>query len=326
MTSKRALITGITGQDGFYLAELLLEKGYEVFGLLHGEHGAQAGAVAPGVKLLTGDLTDPPSLTRTLEASEPDEIYNLGGLSFVGYSWQNPLIATQVTAVGALNLLEAVRLHYRDELSRVRFFQASTSEMFGRVQDSPQRETTYLSPRSPYGAAKVFAHHMTVNYREQHGMHATSGILFNHESPRRGPEFVTRKVTQGVARIHLGLQDVLTLGSLDARRDWGFAGDYVRAMWLMLQQEVPDDYVVATGVTHSIRDLLDVAFTLAGIEDWSRHVVQDPQLTRKAEANLLVGDATRARERLGWTPTVAFSQLIAMMLEHDINEQRHSGR
>ncbi|WP_268891087.1 GDP-mannose 4,6-dehydratase [Cellulomonas citrea] len=327
MTPKRALITGITGQDGMYLAELLLAKGYDVHGLVHGEHNPQADLVRrviPGVRLLTGDLTDLPSLMRALTVSEPHEVYNLGAISFVQFSWENPLITTEVTAVGVLNLLEAIRMHCEGDVRRIRFFQASTSEMFGRVQESPQRETTYLAPRSPYGVAKVFGHQMTVNYRQKHGMHASSGILFNHESPRRGPEFVTRKVTRGVARIHLGLQDSLHLGNLDARRDWGFAGDYVHAMWLMLQQDEPDDYVVATGVSHSIRDLLDVAFARIGVHDWTPYVVEDAEFARTPEKNVLVGDATRAREVLGWEPTIDFAGLVNLMVDHDVAEQQGS--
>lgn len=321
----RALITGITGQDGLYLAELLLAKGYEVHGLVHGEHNPRVDVVAtvvPEVQVHTGDLTDLPSLLRALTLSDPDEVYNLGAISFVGYSWQNPHIATEVTAMGVLNLLEAVRLHSRDEPRRVRFFQASTSEMFGKVQESPQRETTLLSPRSPYGVAKVFGHHMTANYREYYGFHASSGIMFNHESPRRGPEFVTRKVTRSVARIALGLDESVSLGSLDARRDWGFAGDFAEAMWLMLQQDEPDDYVIATGVTHSIRELLDLAFAHVGIDDWSGLVRTDPRFVRPPEKNVLVGDATKARERLGWKPSVSFEELVRIMVDADLAEQQ----
>jgi GDPmannose 4,6-dehydratase len=245
----RALITGITGQDGLYLAELLLAKGYEVFGLVRGQNNPKVSLVestVPDVKILTGDLTDLSSLMRAMASAQPDEVYNLGAISFVAYSWENAHLTTEVTAKGVLNMLEAVRLYSGDDPGKVRFYQASSSEMFGRVQEVPQRETTLLWPRSPYGVAKVFGHYMTINYRESYGMHASSGILFNHESPRRGPEFVTRKVTMAVARIALGVQDQITLGNLEARRDWGFAGDYVDAMWRMLQQEEADDYVVAT--------------------------------------------------------------------------------
>ena len=322
---KRALITGVTGQDGLYLSELLLEKGYEVYGLVRGQNNPKYDLVrriVPDVKLLTGDLTDLSSLLRAMEASDPAEVYNLGAISFVAYSWENAHITSDVTGKGVLNMLEAVRLHAGSDLSGVRFYQASSSEMFGKVQQVPQRESTLLWPRSPYGVAKVFGHYMTINYRESYGMHASSGILFNHESPRRGPEFVTRKVTQAVARISLGLQDSIALGNLDAKRDWGFAGDYVEAMWLMLQQEQADDYVVATGETHSIRELLDAAFRHVGIDDWSDKVTQDPRFMRPAEVDLLIGDPTKAREQLGWEPEVGFEQLVRMMVDNDLDEQR----
>jgi GDPmannose 4,6-dehydratase len=320
----RALITGITGQDGLYLAELLVSKGYEVFGLIRGQNNPKydlVRTVVPEVKLLTGDLTDVSSLVRVLSVARPDEVYNLGAISFVAYSWENAALTTDVTAKGVLNILEATRLHAGDDLGRVRFYQASSSEMFGKVQLVPQSESTLLWPRSPYGVAKTYGHYMTINYRESYGMHASSGILFNHESPRRGPEFVTRKVSQAVARIKLGLQDEIVMGNLDAKRDWGFAGDYVEAMWLMLQQPVADDYVVATGRTHSIRDLLDAAFAAVDIEDWEGHVRQDPQFMRPAEVDLLIGDAAKARDVLGWTPSVDFGQLVSMMVEADLAEQ-----
>ena len=320
----RALITGITGQDGLYLAELLVSKGYEVFGLIRGQNNPKydlVRTVVPEVKLLTGDLTDVSSLVRVLSVARPDEVYNLGAISFVAYSWENAALTTDVTAKGVLNILEATRLHAGDDLGGVRFYQASSSEMFGKVQHVPQSESTLLWPRSPYGVAKTYGHYMTINYRESYGMHASSGILFNHESPRRGPEFVTRKVSQAVARIKLGLQDEIVMGNLDAKRDWGFAGDYVEAMWLMLQQPVADDYVVATGRTHSIRDLLDAAFAAVDIEDWEGHVRQDPQFMRPAEVDLLIGDATKARDVLGWTPSVDFGQLVSMMVEADLAEQ-----
>ncbi len=321
----RALITGITGQDGLYLSELLVAKGYEVFGLIRGQNNPKYELVrrtVPQVQLLTGDLTDLSSLLRALNISQPDEVYNLGAISFVAYSWENAHLTTDVTGKGVLNVLEAIRLYAGDEVAKVRFYQASSSEMFGKVQEVPQRESTLLWPRSPYGVAKVFGHYMTINYRESYGMHASSGILFNHESPRRGPEFVTRKVSQAVARIALGLQDHLTLGNLDAKRDWGFAGDYVDAMWRMLQQDEADDYVVATGTTHSIRDLLDAAFAHVDITDWSGYVRQDPRFMRPAEVELLIGDPSKAREKLGWTPTVDFAQLVGMMVENDLTEQR----
>lgn len=320
----RALITGITGQDGLYLSELLLSKGYEVWGLIRGQNNPKLDLVrrtVPDVQLVAGDLTDLSSLLRALDASRPDEVYNLGAISYVAYSWQNATLTSEVTGKGVLNMLEAVRLHAGDDPGSVRFYQASSSEMFGKVQEVPQRESTLLWPRSPYGVAKVFGHYMTINYRESYGMHASSGILFNHESPRRGPEFVTRKVSQAVARIKLGLQDSLTLGNLDARRDWGFAGDYVEAMWRMLQQPEAGDYVVATGETHSIRDLLDVAFGCVGVEDWSGYVDQDPRFMRPAEVDLLIGDPSKARDVLGWERQVGFDRLVAMMVENDLEEQ-----
>lgn len=321
---KRALITGITGQDGLYLAELLQSKGYQVFGLIRGQDNPKYDLVretVPGITLLKSDLTDISSLVRALEVSEPDEVYNLGAISFVPYSWENPVLTTDVTAKGVLNLLEAIRMWAGNDLSRVRFYQASSSEMFGEVREVPQTESTLLWPRSPYGVAKVFGHHLTINYRESYGLHASSGILFNHESPRRGPEFVTRKVTQAVARISLGVQKKLVLGNLDARRDWGFAGDFVEAMWLMLQQDDPQDFVVATGVAHSIRELLDVAFREIGIDDWTSWVGVDDRYLRPAEVTHLIGDATKARAVLGWKPTVGFDELISMMVASDRAEQ-----
>ena len=323
MTS--ALITGITGQDGLYLAELLLDKGYDVFGLIRGQNNPKYELVretVPGVQLLTGDLTDLSSLMRALDASQPQEVYNLGAISFVAYSWENAHVTTEVTAKGVLNILEATRLHAGSDPASVRFYQASSSEMFGKVQQVPQTEETLLWPRSPYGVAKVFGHYMTINYRESYGMHASSGILFNHESPRRGPEFVTRKVSQAVARISLGLQERLTMGNLDAKRDWGFAGDYVEAMWRMLQQDTADDYVVSTGETHTIRELLDVAFARVGIDDWSGYVHQDPQFMRPAEVDLLIGDASKAADKLGWKPTVGFTELVTMMVDNDLELQK----
>lgn len=316
-----ALITGITGQDGLYLAELLLAKGYDVHGLIRGQNNPKLDLVRrllPDVRLHTGDLTDMSSLIRALRDSDPDEVYNLGAVSFVAYSWENAALTTDVTAKGVLNMLEAVRLHAADDPTRVRFYQASSSEMFGKVQEVPQRESTLLWPRSPYGVAKVFGHYMTINYRESYGMHASSGILFNHESPRRGPEFVTRKISEAVARIKLGLQDHIVLGNLDAERDWGFAGDYVEAMWLMLQQEQADDYVVATGETHSIRDFLDAAFGHIGITDWSGYVRQDERFMRPAEVDQLIGDASKAHDVLGWKPRVSFEELVAMMVDADL--------
>ncbi|MGY1754931.1 GDP-mannose 4,6-dehydratase [Blastococcus sp. SYSU D01042] len=319
-----ALITGVTGQDGLYLSELLLSKGYDVYGLVRGQNNPKVDIAEriPGLRLLFGDLTDLPSLLRAMRTAQPDEIYNLGAISYVAYSWENAHLTSDVTGMGVLNMLEATRLYCGDDPTRVRFYQASSSEMFGKVQQVPQTEATLLWPRSPYGVAKVFGHYMTINFRESYGMHASSGILFNHESPRRGPEFVTRKVTRAVARIHLGLQETVELGNLDARRDWGFAGDYVEAMWLMLQQDTADDYVIATGETHSIRELLDVAFRHVGIEDWSAHVVQNPAFIRPAEVDLLIGDAAKARTTLGWEPKVGFEQLVTMMVDADLAEQR----
>lgn len=321
---KRALITGITGQDGLYLAELLLSKGYEVYGLVRGQSNPKRELlhrIIPQVRVVTGDLTDVSSLIRVLSIAQPQEIYNLGAISFVGYSWENAALTSDVTALGVLNMLEATRLYAGNDIDKVRFYQASSSEMYGKAQEVPQTERTLLWPRSPYGVAKAYGHHMTINYRESYGMHASSGILFNHESPRRGPEFVTRKVTLAAARIKLGLQETLALGNLDARRDWGFAGDYVEAMWLMLQQPEPDDYVIATGESHSIRDLLDAAFSAVGISDWSRYVTQDADLIRPAEVESLIGDASKARAMLGWKPQVDFRSLIELMVEHDLAGQ-----
>ncbi|MBC7596082.1 MAG: GDP-mannose 4,6-dehydratase [Kineosporiaceae bacterium] len=322
---KRALITGITGQDGLYLAELLLSKGYRVFGLIRGQNNPKYELVertVPAVTLLTGDLTDLSSLIRAFAVAQPDEVYNLGAISFVAYSWENAHLTTDVTGKGVLNILEAARLHAGDDIESIRFYQASSSEMYGKVQHVPQSESTLLWPRSPYGVAKVFGHYMTINYRESYGMHASSGILFNHESPRRGPEFVTRKVSQAVARISLGLQDEIVMGNLDSKRDWGFAGDYVEAMWLMLQQDEADDYVVSTGETHSIHELLDVAFNEVGISEWRDLVKQDPRFLRPAEVDLLIGDSAKAKDRLGWAPKVGFHELISMMVKSDVAEQK----
>nr|WP_296769766.1 GDP-mannose 4,6-dehydratase [Rhodococcus sp. (in: high G+C Gram-positive bacteria)] len=322
--TKRALITGITGQDGLYLAELLLSKGYKVFGLLRGQNNPKAAMlerVLPQVEVLTGDLLDLSSLMRAFAVSDPDEVYNLGAVSFVAYSWENARLTTDVTGGGVLNMLESTRLYQDVAGKQVRFYQASSSEMFGKVQQVPQREETLLWPRSPYGVAKVYGHYMTINYRESYGMHASSGILFNHESPRRGVEFVTRKVTQSVARIALGLQNDIALGNLEAKRDWGFAGDYVEAMYLMLQQDVADDYVISTGETHSIRELLDHAFAAVDIADWEQYVRIDPRFFRPAEVDLLVGDSAKAQAQLGWKPKVGFEELVKMMVQNDLAEQ-----
>ena len=314
--TKRALITGITGQDGSYLAEFLLEQGYEVFGLVRRTstvNFTRIQHIQDRITLISGDMLDQTSLMSALEQSQPDEVYNLAAQSFVQTSWQQPVFTGDVTALGVTRLLDAIR----KVMPHTRFYQASSSEMFGKVRETPQRETTPFYPRSPYGVAKVYGHWITVNYRESYGMHATSGILFNHESPRRGLEFVTRKVTHGVAQIKLGLADKVVLGNLDSRRDWGFAGDYVRAMWLMLQQDEPDDFVVATGETHAVQELVEVAFGHVGL-DWHDHVRQDERYMRPAEVDLLVGDAGKAGHQLGWEPSVLFQRLIGMMVDADI--------
>ncbi|MBJ7454443.1 MAG: GDP-mannose 4,6-dehydratase [Thermoleophilia bacterium] len=316
----RALITGITGQDGSYLAELLLDKGYEVCGVVRRsstESYERIEHLRDRLTFAQADLLDQPSLTAALEQAQPDEVYNLAAQSFVPTSWTQPVLTAEFTAVGVTRLLEAIRSFD----PTIRFYQASSSEMYGRVLETPQSETTPFYPRSPYGVAKVYGHYITVNYRESYGMFACSGILFNHESPRRGLEFVTRKVTDGVARIKLGLSDHLTLGNLDARRDWGFAGDYVDAMWRMLQQDEPDDYVVATGVTNTVEHLVELAFAHAGL-DPADHVKTDPALIRPAEVDLLVGDPAKARERLEWEPAVDFERLVQMMVDADIERLR----
>ncbi len=274
--------------------------------------------IIPTIELLEGDLTDLASLIAALEIAQPQEVYNLGAIGFVGLSWKQAELTGEITGMGVLRLLEAIRIHTQSDMGRVRFYQASSSEMFGKVRENPQRETTPFHPRSPYGVAKAFGHYMTVNYRESYDAFACSGILFNHESPRRGHEFVTRKVTRAAARISLGLQDSLALGNLESRRDWGFAGDYVDAMWRMLQQDTPDDFVIATHQTHSIRDLLSVAFQRVGIAEWEEYVTQDPRFFRPAEVDLLIGDASKAKEILDWTPTVSFPELIHMMVDSDL--------
>jgi GDPmannose 4,6-dehydratase len=318
---RRALITGITGQDGQYLAELLHGRNYEVFGLVKGQNNPRIDLVQaelPFVELVSADLQDLSSLVGALEQVQPDEVYNLGAISFVALSFKQAELTANVTGLGVLRLLEAIRMVGGGSGNRIRFYQASSSEMFGKVRESPQTENTPFYPRSPYGCAKVFGHDITVNYRDSYGLFACSGILFNHESPRRGIEFVTRKVTNAVARIKLGLQEKLVLGDLDPRRDWGFAGDYVHAMWLMLQQDEPADYVVATGRTHSVRDFVNAAFRHVGIDDWGRFVSQDPRFFRPAEVDVLVGDASKARAELGWKPEVDFHALVAMMVDHDL--------
>jgi GDPmannose 4,6-dehydratase len=314
---KKALITGITGQDGSYLAEWLLEKGYQVHGMVRRsstENFERIAHLTGRVELHQADLLDQLSLINVIQKVEPDEVYNLAAMSFVPTSWQQPVLTGDFSAIGVTRVLEAIRLL---GARRIRFYQASSSEMFGKAQETPQRETTPFYPRSPYGVAKVYGHWITVNYRESYGIFTSSGILFNHESPRRGREFVSRKVTDAVARIKLGLQKQLRLGNLEARRDWGFAGDYVQAMWLMLQQDRPDDFVIATGQTHSVRELVEVAFAHVDL-DWQQYVVQDPALTRPAEVDMLVGDATKARERLGWRPRIDFTDLIRLMVDADL--------
>ncbi len=312
----RALITGITGQDGSYLAEFLLEKGYEVFGMVRRTstvNFSRIQHIQDKITLVSGDLLDQGSLIAILRDYQPDEVYNLAAQSFVPTSWEQPVFTGEVTALGVTRMLEAIRTVDPS----IRFYQASSSEMFGKVREVPQNEHTPFYPRSPYGVAKVYGHWITVNYRESFGIYAVSGILFNHESPRRGLEFVTRKVSYGVAKIKLGLANELRLGNLDARRDWGFAGDYVRAMWLMLQQPAPDDYVVGTGETHSVRELCEIAFSYVGL-DWRDYVVQDPRYMRPAEVDLLVADPSKARRVLGWEPTVTFEQLVHMMVDADL--------
>lgn len=314
--SKRALITGITGQDGSYLAELLLEKGYEVVGLLRRSSSPNYSRIEhllDRVDLRPADLLDQLSIVRLIGNVRPHELYNLAAMSFVPASWDQPLLTGDYNSLGVMRVLEAIR--HVDPT--IRLYQASSSEMFGKVRETPQTELTPFYPRSPYGVSKVFGHYITVNYRESYGLFACSGILFNHESPRRGLEFVTRKVTDGVARIKLGLAEVLKLGNLDSYRDWGFAGDYVRAMWAMLQQDRPDDYVIATGVSHSVQQLVEAAFAHVGL-DWRRHVTTDPKLLRPAEVDHLVGDAAKARKLLGWEPTVDFETLIEMMVDADL--------
>ena len=318
----RALITGITGQDGRHLAEFLHSKSYEVFGLVKGQNNPKAESIRdefPFVQLVPGDLADFSSLVSALEMSQPDEVYNLGAISFIAMSFNQAELTGNITGLGVLRMLEAIRLVGGARKNPIRFYQASSSEMFGKVRETPQTEMTPFHPRSPYGVAKVFAHDITVNYRESYDMFACSGILFNHEGPRRGLEFVTRKITNSVARIKLGLQSELVLGNLEAKRDWGYAGDYVEAMWMMLQQPKPDDFVVATGESHSIEQLLEVAFAAADLKDWRQYVRQDQRFFRPAEVDLLIGDASKAKSKLGWQPKVGFNELIEMMVRHDID-------
>ena len=315
--TKRALVTGITGQDGSYLAELLLEEGYEVVGMHRRASTMNFDRIVPiqdHIELVPGDLHDEASLIHVLREHRPTEVYNLAAQSFVQTSFTQPVLTGEATALGVTRLLDAIRIVDPE----IRFYQASSSEMFGKVMEVPQTETTPFYPRSPYGVAKVYGHWITVNYRESYNLHASSGMLFNHESPRRGVEFVTRKVSYGVARIKHGLDTELRLGNLDAQRDWGFAGDYVRAMWLMLQQETPDDYVISTNETHSVREFCELAFARAGL-NWQDYVVQDDRFMRPAEVDLLVGDATKARTRLNWIPVVTFQGLVDMMVDADLD-------
>lgn len=316
MSKKVALITGITGQDGSYLAEFLLTKGYKVYGMVRrasSEKFERIAHLTGQVELIQGDLLDQSSLISIIQKCKPQEIYNLAAQSFVPTSWSQPILTAEFTAIGVTKMLEAIRVVDPS----IRFYQASSSEMYGKVLQVPQTEDTPFYPRSPYGVAKVYGHYITVNYRESYNLFAVSGILFNHESPRRGLEFVTRKVTDGVARIKLGLSSELKLGNLDAKRDWGFAGDYIKAMWLMLQQPTPDDYVIATGETHTVRELVEVAFERAGL-DWQKHVKLDPAFIRPAEVDLLIGDPAKAQKQLGWKPEVSFKQLVHMMVDSDI--------
>jgi GDPmannose 4,6-dehydratase len=320
--AKRALITGVTGQDGSYLAELLLEKGYEVYGVirrLSASNSWRIDHLTDRITLIQADLLDQLSLIKAVEQADPHEFYNLAAMSFVPASWDQPMLTGEFNSQGVTRALEALRRVN----PKIRFYQASSSEMYGRVREVPQTEKTPFYPRSPYGVSKVFGHYITVNYRESYDLFACSGILFNHESPRRGLEFVTRKVTDGVARIKLGFADHLALGNLDACRDWGYAGDYVRAMWLMLQQETADDYVVSMGVAHSVKDLVHEAFTHVGL-DWHKFVRTDPRFLRPAEVDHLIGDSSAARQRLGWQPSIDFKALVHMMVDADLERWRHA--
>lgn len=320
---KRALITGITGQDGSYLAELLLEKGYKVYGLIRRTSTPSVERIKhilDKINVIKGDIGDTSSLFDAMKTIEPNEVYNLAAMSFVPQSWVEPVSTGNITGLGVARILEAIRKSDLD----TKFYQASSSEMFGQVQEVPQTEKTPFYPRSPYGVAKVYAHWLTVNYRESYGMFACSGILFNHESPRRGYEFVTRKITSSAARIKLGLQKELKLGNLDAKRDWGYAGDYVKAMWMMLNHSKPEDYVICTGETHSVREFVEEAFKCAGIKDWQKYVKIDKSFLRPAEVNLLIGDNTKAKEILGWKPEVNFKQLVKMMVEADLELEKYN--
>ena len=316
--NKTALITGINGMDGSHLADFLLDKGYDVYGLERrssNENRVNTNHLSNKVKFIKGDLTDQNSLLRALKESNPTEVYNLAAQSFVGESWNTPEQTSDVTGLGVLRILEAIREYGHEN---IKFYQASSSEMFGRMVENPASETTPFYPRSPYGVSKLYGHWITKNYRESYNMFACSGILFNHESERRGLEFVTRKITNGVAKIYLGQADTISLGNLDAKRDWGYAPDYVEAMWLMLQQDIPDDYVIATGESHSVRDFLDIAFNYVGIEDWSNHVIVDPKFFRPAEVDVLRGNSQKAKEKLGWEPKTKFKEMVTNMVRTDL--------
>ena len=317
----RAFITGITGQDGQHLAQFLHGRGYDVYGMVKGQSNPRIASLTeemPYVETVPGDLADLPSLVAALNTVQPDEVYNLGAISFVALSFNQAELTANITGLGVLRMLEAIRMVGGSRDNPIRFYQASSSEMFGKVRETPQNEGTPFHPRSPYGCAKVFGHDIVVNYRESYGLYACSGILFNHEGPRRGYEFVTRKVSNAVARIKLGLQHELVLGNMDSKRDWGYAGDYVKAMWMMLQQDEPDDFVIATGETHSVQEFVERAFAEVGIDDWQRYVRQDPKFLRPAEVDLLIGDASKARTQLGWKPEVEFADLVSMMVRHDL--------
>ncbi len=321
MSCRKALLTGISGQDGSYLAELLLEKNYEVYGLVRrssNPNTQRLSHILDKITIVNGDLTDSTSLNNVIKDVQPDEVYSMGSQSFVGLSWSQPVTTGMVTGLGVVQLLEAIRQFGH---GKERIYQASSSEMFGKVQETPQTEKTPFYPRSPYGCAKLYAHWMCINYRESYGMHISNGILFNHESERRGLEFVTKKITDGVARIKYGKSHELVLGNLDAKRDWGYAKDYVEAMWLMLQQDKPDDYVIATGETHSVQEFVEMSFAQVGL-DWKQYVKQDPRFMRPAEVDYLIGDYSKARKVLGWQPKVRFKELVKIMVQSDVNKYR----
>ena len=317
----RAFITGITGQDGHHLAEFLHSKGYDVYGMIKGQNNPRAAKLQeemPFIELVPGDLADLPSLVAALQIAQPDEVYNLGAISFVALSFTQAELSANTTGLGVLRMLEAIRMVGGAQNNPIRYYQASSSEMFGKVRETPQTELTPFHPRSPYGCAKVFGHDIVVNYRESYGMHASSGILFNHEGPRRGLEFVTRKISNAAVRIKLGLQHELVMGTLDAKRDWGYAGDYVKAMWMMLQQDEPDDFVISTGEAHTVQEFVEKAFAHAGLDNWAKYVRQDPKFLRPAEVDLLIGDSAKAKAVLGWEPEVGFDELVKMMVDNDM--------